>query len=494
MKNFLKKYQNQILLFLILAIALFFRTYQIVDRFEFAHDSDLYSWIVKDVVVNHHLRLIGQLTSADGIFIGPFFYYMLVPFFMIFKMDPVGALVPITILGLATVFSYYWVFSRLFKREVGLIIAFLQSVLIIPVYFDRAVIPTTPTSIWMIWYFYAVISLVRGNYKAWPLLGLLSGLVWEIHIALAPAFLALPVALILSKKWPSIKQLVLAAGVFLVTSTPLILFELKHHFSQTLSFMHDFSSNHGGGAGMDKMYQLFTKLGSNIDRLFFYPQTLPFNHFLTAVFIFLSALILIKKKLLSFKELIVLFSWIFGVIVFFTISSSLVSEYYLANVEVIFMAIVALWIFWAWQLSKTASKVVLVLLVLLLVKNIYFFVTDDIYKKGYNERKAVADYIAKDSRSKGFPCVAVSYITKPGENVGYRYFFWLDNLHVNQSKSGSPDYTIVFPIEMAPENQTFRIEHMGVIPPQTIPDKKTLDYTCSGANSNLTDPMFGYTE
>jgi len=54
-------------LLFIIALGFFFRSYQLVARFEFAHDGDLYSWIVTDIVVNHHFRLIGKLTSAAGI-------------------------------------------------------------------------------------------------------------------------------------------------------------------------------------------------------------------------------------------------------------------------------------------------------------------------------------------------------------------------------------------------------------------------------------------
>ena len=137
----------------ILLIALFFRAYDIVGRFEFAHDGDLYSWIVKDIVVNKHFRLIGQLTTAPGIFIGPLFYYLLVPFFLIFKMDPIGALIPVLLFGLATVLSFYWVFSKLFNKVAGLIASFLYATLLGPVYFDSRVVPSTPTNLWVIWHF-----------------------------------------------------------------------------------------------------------------------------------------------------------------------------------------------------------------------------------------------------------------------------------------------------------------------------------------------------
>ncbi|MDP2632825.1 MAG: hypothetical protein Q8P25_03835 [Candidatus Curtissbacteria bacterium] len=84
---------------LVILLPLFFRTYDIVNRFEFAHDGDLYSWIIKDIVVDKHLRLIGQLTTAPGIFIGPAFYYMLIPFFLLTKMDPLGAVDHSSLIG-----------------------------------------------------------------------------------------------------------------------------------------------------------------------------------------------------------------------------------------------------------------------------------------------------------------------------------------------------------------------------------------------------------
>lgn len=135
------------LFLLVVLLAIFFRTYDIVGRFDFAHDGDLYSWIVKDIVVDKHLRLIGQQTTAMGIFIGPLFYYMLIPFFILTRMDPIGALIPITIFGIATVISYYFVFLKLFNKTVGLIASFLYAVLLVPVYFDLRVVPRDRKSV-----------------------------------------------------------------------------------------------------------------------------------------------------------------------------------------------------------------------------------------------------------------------------------------------------------------------------------------------------------
>src|SRR5688572_14384526 len=109
--SFFKKHKKEIIIVsLILIIGMYFRTYRLVEKMEFAHDADLYSWFVKDVVIDKHIRLIGQLTSADGIFIGPLFYYALIPFFLMTGMDPVGGNWLMVILGAATMLSYYFVF------------------------------------------------------------------------------------------------------------------------------------------------------------------------------------------------------------------------------------------------------------------------------------------------------------------------------------------------------------------------------------------------
>lgn len=113
---------------------------------------------------------------------------------------------------------------------------------------------------------------------------------------------------------------------------------------------------------------------------------------------------------------------------------------------------------------------------------------------GYVERKAIVKYINEDAEAHGYPCISISYITNPGYNLGYRYFFYLDNMHVNDPKSGSPVYTIVFPLSLVDKFDK-RFGVLGLILPDYIKyNKKDVDKSCQGENANLTDPMFGYTE
>lgn len=482
----------------VLAAAIFFRTYAVIERYDYAHDGDLFSWIVKDIVVDRHPRLIGQLTTAPGIFIGPLFYYLLIPFFLLTNMDPVGAIIPIVIFGVATVVSYYWVFTNLWNKKVGLIASFLYAVLLTNVSFDSRVVPSTPTNIWIIWYFYTVIQLARGNLRVFPLLGLLIGLIWHIHVALAPALSGAFFALVFSRKLPKAKEIFLAFIVFATVSIPLLLFEVRHNFSQTLSFIQNLSVDYGGGTGIDKFNLILFKFSDGISRLFFYPQGVPypqgwpFNKITFVALLLLIGLLLAKKKIIKVKELLVLYGWLAGVIVYFSVSSVVVSEYYLASVEIIFLTIVSLGLY---AVSKKWKLVVVVLLVVIFFKNAYHHVTVQVYQAGYDERRAVAEFIVKDSKEKDFPCVSISYITGPGDNVGFRYFFWLNNLKTKPVKTGGPPvYTIVFPSELVTDDLAAKFGQIGIIRPEKQGTKEEIEESCSGENSNLTDPMFGFTK
>lgn len=484
-----------LLLSLILILALFFRTYQLVERSDFGHDGDLYSWIVKDILLNGHLRLVGQETSASGIFIGPLFYYLLVPFFLLLNMDPAGAFILITTFGILTVISYYVVFSKLFNSQVGFIASFLYAVLISSaVWFDRRLAPSTPTNLWTIWYFYTVVLLSRGKFWILPLLGILIGLIWHIHIALIPTLIAIPFAFLVSKRLPNFSQVTKFTIAFLVTSLPLIIFELKHGFQQTLSLLQNFITPHEGATGWYKFQIVLEMITKNINNLFFAPQTLQVtNTIFFPVLILASAFWPVKKKLIT-KEVIPLYVWLLGVILFFSISSSPISEYYFYNIEVIFLCFISLLLYYLLTSSAIGRVFVVGLLIFIALKNAFSVIASDTYHKGYVEKKGVVDYIVNDAKSKDFPCFSINYITSPGENVGFRYFFFLKNAHIAVAGRGSPVYSIVIPDEYAAKEIDKKFGHIGVITPKEIPSQKLMADACSGQNTNLTDPMFGYVE
>ena len=95
---------------------------------------------------------------------------------------------------------------------------------------------------------------------------------------------------------------------------------------------------------------------------------------------------------------------------------------------------------------------------------------------------------------RNYPCVAISYITKPGYDLGYRYLFYLEEMFIKHPSEKIPVYTIVFPLndKLFPVHETFGA--IGLIyPDYPRYNLEGITGSCVGENTNLTDPMFGFT-
>lgn len=262
-----------------------------------------------------------------------------------------------------------------------------------------------------------------------------------------------------------------------------------------MAFIDNFISDHGGSVGNYKLDLVTTMIGKNIQTFFFSPQTLFPSHFEFWLVLFLIlGFIPVAKKMMGWKDLTVLYTWIFGLVIFFTLSSSKISEYYFASLEMIFLLIVCLLLYLIFRINKIFKILVLILLGIILIKNTYFFINGYIYKKHYAEKKAVVDTIKSDYLKNNYPCIGISYITAQGENVGFRYLLWRENIHTNAPSLDIPVYNIVIPDELSKEELTHKFEHIGLIVPKNNFDMKKLKQTCSPTNANTTDSMFGYVE
>ena len=485
MVNFVKRNK---LLVLILVIGFFLRIYNAQELFLYSHDQDLAGWFIKDVLVNKHLRLIGQETSTTGIFIGPLFYYLLIPFYFIFGMDPIGGSYLVALLGVFTIFSFYFVFRKIFNEKAGLFAALLYTFSFYTIFNDREVVPTMPVILWSVWFLYGLqLLLLNKQRNAFILLGILSGLIWHLNVALVLVFPLVPLAILIARKKIDFRALLFGLVIFTVTMVPLLVFEIRHGFSQTKALIIALTTDqYDIVSGFEKFARTIHLAGKNL-RGFLWGDFLDISYETLFIVGVLLLIYLSLKKIISRSWGIMIFSWILIFIGFFSLYSKILSEYYLNGMMVV-------WIFIITSAISYFKKIGIGVLLFFLSINLHRFFTMPINRSGYKYRKAVVAEIKADATQRGYPCVAVSYITDPGQDKGYRYFFWLEGLHVNRPDSGSPVYTIVYPLKkIFLEDKTFGT--IGLIyPDYDTYDSGKVKISCSGENSNLTDPMLGYTE
>lgn len=495
MRRFLKMTKSKNFLVLsILLIGLFLRIYKARSLFVYSHDQDLSSWIVKDIVLNGHLRLGGQQTSILGVFIGPLFYYLLVPFYLLFRMDPVAGVALVTTFGIFSVGSSYFVFSKLFGKIAGLVGGLFWATSYFFIFNDREVVPTMPVVLWTLWFFYALNLLLKGNRLSYPLLGFLVGLIWNLNLAL---FLLVPLALLAStvaRRKISFKGLLIGIVVALIVSLPLIFFEARHNFLQTRALLGSSGSFNIDRPSFPKSLDRTLYIVSrNTQRILLGSEVRVHDSF-SLTLLLVSLGLLIYKKKISKDLAILLVTWVSVYIVFFTLYPIVLSEYYLNGLAIVWFATIVLTISSLLSPEGRSRRWGMVLLVFLLTLNFYRFIKHPINRIGYLEKKALVSFIDEDSKKRGYPCVSVSYIVEPGYDLGYRYLFFLGGMHVNRPLSGSPVYTIVFP-----HSKVGRIDKsfgaLGlVLPDYERYEREQVLQSCSGENSNLTDPMFGFTQ
>lgn len=481
---------------LILGVGVFLRSFKPLQLFMYSHDQDLAGWIIKDVLINHHIRLIGQETSSHGVFIGPLYYYLQIPFYLLSRMDPKGALLLSILLGAAGIFSFYYVFKKVFDEKTGLLACLIYSVSTVLVFTDREVVPTMPVALWSVWFFYGVNQILKGNQKAYILLGILLGLVWHINLALGVLFPLIFLAQVFSKTKIDFKKILTGSIFCLLLISPFIVFELRHNYQQVKAIVTSVTTDNnyieGTKKGLGKLDRVIQLVQRNTNNIYWgVNNNIPVR--LTLYGLIFGFVVLSLKRKIDWRLSLVAMLWQGLFILFFTLNSINVSEYYLNGMNVIWIMILALSIRHLIN-NKNLAFLGNFLIIVFLLANIKDFFTREVNRSGYLERKGIVKFINNDAKNHNYPCVSVSYITSPGNDLGYRYLFWLEKMRVEQPKSGAPVYTIVYPLsKVSRVDQKFGVIGL-ILPDYERYNRKGIVYSCSGGNSNLTDPMFGYTE
>lgn len=489
-RGWVKKYW---LTLLILGVGVFLRSWRAKELFMYSHDQDLSAWIVMDVLENKHLRLIGQETSVPGVFIGMLYYYSLIPFYLLFGGGPMGGVYWSIIIGAGTIVSYWWVFKKIFGERMAWIGSFLYAASYYTVFVDREVVPTTPVMLWCVWYLYAIWCVLKGKQgRGFVLGGVLVGLIWHFNLGLLVVVPLLPVAWGLTRRRLDWKAAVSGGGALLVSAVPLVLFELRHGFIQTRAVLGSLGAEEAVAVTrwekFDRVMQLLTKNVRSIfaTHLIDFPQII-------VVFVLLGLLALLWLRKKEYRNLMtVMYLWVGMYVGFFSFNAINLSEYYLNGLTVVWITAASLGV--AAVVAKERWRWVGYLVLLLFAwGNWYKFRTIEVNRSGYVQRRELVAFVKADAGEHSYPCVSISYITELGYDLGYRYLFRLEEMHVNRPDSGSPVYTIVFPHSMVDRiDKSFGA--LGLIyPDYERYGAEEVEKSCAGANSNLTDPLFGFT-
>lgn len=228
----------------ILGIALFSKTYHLERMYQLGWDQDRDANVVWEILKNKNLTLIGpRAVGPDGFFLGPIWYYLLVPFYFLFGMDPIAAPLFGLFVGLATTIAVYVFAKKWFDTNTAVISSLFWATLADRMVWNPILIPI---------FTLVIIFLLRGvlsrqkRYLIW--LFIVFGLSLQIHFQavffVVPIFFGL--CILLYRRILPIKELLLGVLSFFLTFLPLILFDIRHDYINTNSFLGFFSGTSGG--------------------------------------------------------------------------------------------------------------------------------------------------------------------------------------------------------------------------------------------------------
>lgn len=478
---------------LILVLGLIFLTFGFKYTFSWAHDHDLYSWIAKDIIVNHHWRLTGQITSVDGVFIGPLYYYLIAIVYAIFKMNPLSAIVVTTFVGLASILSIYFVIKEFWGKRAAELGAFLMATSTGIALYQRWSVPTQPAILWSIWFIYVLLKSIQGDKRILWIYGLLLGLVYHVHIALLP-ILPLPIIAYLLSGDSIIKLLskikfkeyFIFVLIFFIFSSPFWMFEVKHNWSQVKSTVAAMKIENKGPTGIRKINKVINASAKEVQRDLLQGYESLKVEYLWIVF-FAMSFVLIKKKVIYGKQFGFFMAWILLILLAQFSSKKIVSEYYFTNFIPIFFIIFVLFV----NKFLTNKYFMSLFLLVYLGLNYTWLIKQFSDNQSYFIKEQVVDYIVSDAKIKNYPCISINYIAKFGDGVGFRYLFWYKNMPLVKTNDNIPQYDIVIPFEQSLNSLDTKFGRVGI-----IKNKKNLivDPKLCDDEKLILDPLLGYTE
>ena len=234
------KLKDQKILFIalvgVLALAAFLRFYKIEEYMIFLGDEGRDAIIVKDMIDKWHFPLIGPPTSVGNIYLGPLYYYMMLPPMVLTNFNPVSASVMVAMIGVATVFLVYYLGKTWFGRGAGLLAAYLYAISPVTINYSRFSWNPNPLPFFSLLAILSIVKLQKSNNFLWLILtGLSLAAALQMHylaLILIPVIVTLWFYQVLKKsaKENFLKGTLLGLAAFLITMSPLFWFDLRHNF------------------------------------------------------------------------------------------------------------------------------------------------------------------------------------------------------------------------------------------------------------------------
>jgi 4-amino-4-deoxy-L-arabinose transferase-like glycosyltransferase len=287
MRRIINILTNNWILIIALLFGIFLRFYKLEGFVTFLGDQGRDAIIVKRIITFEHFPAIGAPTSIGQVYLGPFYYYFISPW-LLFSNNPVCLAFGVAFFSSLYLLINYLIVKELFDKKVALISTIFLSFSSILIDFSRySWNPNLLPLFALLTVYFVIKSLQTNKWYYFALSGAFISFSIQLHylaLFFIPPIAVLSIADII-KKIKTKKQLNNYLSMFLsflLFSSPLIIFDLRHQFLNSKLFLALFKSS---GTSF------ITKINSFFDS-FYYLNLYSFNINLNKFFVYLLLLLL----------------------------------------------------------------------------------------------------------------------------------------------------------------------------------------------------------
>ncbi|QQG44572.1 MAG: glycosyltransferase family 39 protein [Candidatus Roizmanbacteria bacterium] len=408
LKNILNIVSKNKVLFILIFIAAVLRLYQLDKLTIFLSDQGRDAIIVERILTFKNFPLIGAPTSIGQVFLGPFYYYLIAPFLFIFQFNPAGMAYGVAFLSLiGIVLSYLAV-----KKKLGKLTAIFFTLLVVfsftQIEFSRFswnpnLLPIF--SFASLYFFYK--SLTTKNYFTSFIFGALLSFSIQLHYLAIFLFIPLGIlfleSLIKDKhKILILKNIFVTALSFILFSSTLILFDLRHGFLNSKNFLKLFSQKE-----LVSNSSFFSRFSDTVQAFInhIFKTDLNQNGAIAVLLIFIVLYFLLFKKNNAGLFLKINFYAVCLYLLSFSLLSSARHPHYFASIYYSFFLILGYLLSNLFKLQRVKYIIpvlFLIIYIFLNAKNYYFFKNADPYWSQINQAKRVANSLSKEIGNKPF--------------------------------------------------------------------------------------------
>ncbi|MBI5619684.1 glycosyltransferase family 39 protein [Candidatus Gottesmanbacteria bacterium] len=195
--------------------------------------------VVKRMIVDHKFTLLGPTASVGGFFLGPIYYYFMLPFLWAWNLDPTGPAVMVALFGIATIYLVFRAGKDMFNPATGLIAAGFYALSPMVIAYSRSSWNPNLVPFFSLLVVYLLWRIVR--YERWGELfwvGVFLGIGLQLHYLFLFLFALVVLWCLLYGRSRSLgAYYVFGIAGFFVGYGPFLAFEFRHGFPNTQSVM-----------------------------------------------------------------------------------------------------------------------------------------------------------------------------------------------------------------------------------------------------------------